>query len=124
MKLLRSEDGFTIVETLVAMLLIATAFLGLAGVHMVSAKAQSLGNNLGLATNLADQRLEESLRTSFDSLETTWVLEEREGVEFNVVQAVTDIGVAKKIAVVVFWTERLGLRTITISSLVSRVTNP
>lgn len=123
MKRLHSEDGFTIIETLVSMLLIATAFLGLASVHMVSAKAQSLGNNLGLATNLADQRIEESLRTSFDSIVTTWEVEEREGVSFSVVRVVSDLGVAKKVEVMVFWNERLGPRSITFSSLVSQVTN-
>jgi hypothetical protein len=105
------------------MVLIAIAFLGLAGVHTVSAKAQSLGNNLGLATHLADQRIEESLRTSFDSIVTTWELEEREGVSFTVVRIVSEIGVAKKVEVLVLWNERLGLRSITLSSLVSQVTN-
>ena len=123
MKRLHAEDGFTIIETLVAMLLIATAFLGLAGVHMVSAKAQTLGNNLGLATNLADQRIEESLRTSFDSIATTWEVEEREGVTFSVVRVVSDLGLAKKIDVLVIWDGRLGTRSITLSSLVSQVTN-
>ncbi len=122
MKHLRSEDGFTLIETLVAMFLIATAFLGLASVHMVSAKAQSLGNNLGMATNLADQRIEESLRTSFDSIVTTWEVEEREGVSFSVVRIVSDLGVAKKIDILVLWNERLGLRSITFTSLVSQVT--
>ena len=123
MKRLHAEDGFTIIETLVAMLLIATAFLGLAGVHMVSAKAQTLGNNLGLATNLADQRIEESLRTSFDSIATTWEVEEREGVTFSVIRIVSDLGLAKKIDVLVVWDGRLGARSITLSSLVSQVTN-
>lgn len=123
MKRLASQDGFTIIETLVAMLLIATAFLGLAGVHMVSAKAQSLGNNLGLATNLADQRLEESLRMPFDSIITTWESEEREGVDFAVVRIVSELEVAKKVDVVVVWNERLGSRSIILTSLVSRVTN-
>ncbi len=123
MRRLYSEDGFTIIETLVAMVLIATAFLGLAGVHMMSAKAQTLGNNLGLATNLADQRLEASLRTSFDSIATTWEVEEREGVSFSVVRVVSDLGIAKKIDVLVIWNERLGVRSITLSSLVSQVTN-
>ena len=123
MKRLSSQDGFTIIETLVAMLLIATAFLGLAGVHMVSAKTQSLGNNLGLATNLADQRLEESLRMPFDTIVTTWESEEREGVDFAVIRVVTEFEVAKKVDVLVIWDERLGPRSITLTSLVSRVTN-
>ena len=122
MKRLSSQDGFTIIETLVAMLLIATAFLGLAGVHMVSAKTQSLGNNLGLATNLADQRLEESLRMPFDTIVTTWESEEREGVDFAVIRVVTEFEVAKKVDVLVIWDERLGPRSITLTSLVSRVT--
>ena len=123
MRRIHSEKGFTIVETLVAMLLIATAFMGLASVHMLSAKSQSLGNNLALATDLADQRIEESRRMPFDDIVTTWVVEEREGISFSVICVVSDLDMAKKLDVVVVWAERLGNRSLNLSSLVSQVTN-
>lgn len=119
-----SEDGFTIIETLVAMMIIAVAFLGLAGVHIVSSQAQSLGNNQGLATFLADEQMEQMRRTSYADIETAVLFEQREGVPFTVVRMVNDLGTSKKVGVLVLWNGRLGVRSLLFSSLVSRVTNP
>ena len=58
MRAREDERGFTIVETMVAIGIMAVAFLGLAGVHAVSSRAQSLGQNQGLARFVADQKLE------------------------------------------------------------------
>lgn len=119
-----SQAGFTIIETLVAMLIIAVSFLGLAGVHIVASKAQSLGNNQGLATFLADEQIEQMRRTAFADIDTDLMIEEREGVPFTVVRLVNDLGTSKKVDVLVLWNSRLGVRTLTLSSLISRVTNP
>jgi len=59
----------------------------------------------------------------FDSIVTTWESEEREGVDFSVIRVVSEFEVAKKVDVLVVWDERLGTRSITLTSLVSRVTN-
>lgn len=119
-----SEDGFTIIETLVAMMIIAVAFLGLAGVHIVASQAQSLGNNQGLATFLADEQMEQMRRTSFADIETAVLFEDREGIPFTVLRVVDDLGASKKVSVGVAWGGRLGVRTLVFTSLVSRVTNP
>ena len=43
---------------MVAIGIMAVAFLGMAGVQAMSSKAQSLGQNQGLARFVADQQLE------------------------------------------------------------------
>ncbi|MFP6664880.1 MAG: prepilin-type N-terminal cleavage/methylation domain-containing protein [Deltaproteobacteria bacterium] len=121
---LTSEGGFTIIETLVAMMILSISFLGFAGVHILASKAQSLGNNQGIATFLANQQLEEMRRTAFAQISSALDVEEREGLNFVVARVVEDLGLAKKVDVLVVWQSRLGVRTLTLSSLVSQVTNP
>lgn len=124
MKRLHGEQGFTIIETLVAMLIIAVAFLGLAGVHILSTKAQSLGNNQGIASFLANEQIEEMRRSSFADITTLVETVTKEGVSFVVIRVVSEVDLAKRVDVAVVWTARLGVRSITISSLISSVTNP
>jgi prepilin-type N-terminal cleavage/methylation domain-containing protein len=119
-----SERGFTIIETLVAMMILSISFLGFAGVHILSSKAQSLGNNQGIATFLGNRELEEMRRTAFAEISTTFYVKEREGLSFVVVRIIEELGLTKKVDVSVVWNSRLGLRTITLSSLISQVTNP
>ncbi|MEO2168861.1 MAG: prepilin-type N-terminal cleavage/methylation domain-containing protein [bacterium] len=121
---LSSESGFTIIETLVAMMILAISFLGFAGVHILASKAQSLGNNQGIATFIANQQLEEMRRTSFAQISSKIDTEEHEGLGFIVARIVDDLGLAKKVDVLVIWHSRLGVRTLTLSSLISQVTNP
>src|SRR5215472_2411341 len=66
-----AERGFTIIETMAAILILAVAFLGFAGVHAVSSGAQSLGENQTLATYVTDQQLELMRRTSYAAIGAT-----------------------------------------------------
>lgn len=121
---LRSEAGFTIIETMAATLIMAIAFLGLAGVHTLSSRAQSLGNNQGLATFLANEQIELMRRSDFADVVSVVESTEIEGVDFAVVRLVTNSDLSKRVLVVVAWNERMGFRTLTQTSLVSQVTNP
>ena len=62
------DSGFSIVETLFAIVIMAIAFLGMAGVQAVSSKAQTLGRNHDVATALVAQALEQAHRTSFPAI--------------------------------------------------------
>jgi Tfp pilus assembly protein PilV len=116
--------GFTIIETMAATFILAVAFLGLAGVQAVSSRAQSTGKNHGLATFVADRQLELMRRSSFAAIAAYTGSEVVEGVTFNVSRTVTDVGMAKKVAVTTTWTDRFGPRSVTLTTLVSQVTNP
>ena len=120
----RDERGFTIIETMAASLIMAVAFLGLAGVHALSSRAQSLGNNQGLATFIANEQIELMRRSAFSAVVSNVETVEMEGQRFTVVRAVTDSDLSKRITIVVFWVGRMGLRTLVQNSLVSQVTNP
>jgi prepilin-type N-terminal cleavage/methylation domain-containing protein len=121
---LADARGFTIIETMAATLILAVAFLGLAGVQAVSSRAQSLGKNHGLATFVSDRQLELMRRSSFAAIAAYTGSEVVEGVTFNVARTVTDVGMAKRVAVTTSWTDRFGPRSVTLTTLVSQVTNP
>lgn len=121
---IRDERGFTIIETMAATLIMAIAFLGLAGVHTLSSRAQSLGNNQGLATFIANEQIELMRRSAFSDVVSDVDSVEMEGEEFLVVRIVTNSDLSKRVGVAVFWTGRMGMRSVIQSSLVSQVTNP
>lgn len=124
LKRLRDERGFTIVETMAATLIMAVAFLGLAGVHALSSRAQSLGANQGLATYIANEQIEMMRRSTFANVVSAVDSVELEGENFTVIRVVTPSDLSKRVSVLVLWAGRMGVRTVTQTSLVSQVTNP
>jgi prepilin-type N-terminal cleavage/methylation domain-containing protein len=125
---LRDQRGFTIVETMVAIGIMAVAFLGMASVHAISARAQSLGQNEGLARFVADQKLENARRTAIaqigapgDPCTGSTIVQ---GVTFSSVCTVSNVTMGKKVSITTSWTDRMGARSLTLTTIVSQVTNP
>ena len=123
-KRIRCESGFTIIETMAATLIMAVAFLGLAGVHTLSSRAQALGQNQGLATFIANEQIELMRRSAFANVVSTTDSAEVEGVAFTINRVVTNADLSKRVTVTVSWDGRLGQREVVQTSLVSQVTNP
>ncbi|MEW6272529.1 MAG: prepilin-type N-terminal cleavage/methylation domain-containing protein [Thermodesulfobacteriota bacterium] len=123
-RLARDVRGFTIVETMVAIVIIGFAFLGVAGVHGVSSRAQSLGQNQGLARFVTDQELEEMRRLPFDQIVSGSSSATVEGVAFNVNRDVQAVANGARVTVTTTWTDRFGPQTMTFTTIVSQVTNP
>lgn len=121
---LGDERGLSIVETMFAIVVIAIAFLGMAGVQAVSSKAHTLGKNQSLATYVANQQLELMRRSPFaevvDSSASTVV----EGVPFSVTRTVTTVGSNRRVFVETTWTDRFGPQRVQLTTVVSQVTNP
>lgn len=120
----RDERGFTIVETMVAIVIIGLAFLGLAGVHAVSSRAQSLGKNQGHARFVTDRQIELMRRSDLAEI-TPWSgTETVEGVTFNINRQVTNVPNGRRVTVTTTWTDRFGPQSLTFTTVVSQVTNP
>ncbi len=58
MKVLRNKKGFTLLEILVAMTLLTTALLGMAGLTAALTQGNTFSNRLTVASTLAQDRLE------------------------------------------------------------------
>ena len=124
MKRLSDQRGFSLIETLAATLILAVAFLGLAGTHVISSKAHSLGNNQGLGILLAEEHLERMRRSPWAGITTTAVSENRQGETFVLLRIVNNIGRSKEVNVATVWDDRFGVHIVTLATLISRVTNP
>ena len=120
----RDQRGFTIVETMVAIGIMAVAFLGMASVHAISARAQSLGQNEGLARFVADQQLELMRRTAVGAIQSYSGSTTVQGVTFGITRTVSNVTMGKKVVVRTTWTDRFGPRSLTLTTIVSQVTNP
>ncbi len=55
----RNENGFSLIEVLIGMLVLAVGLLAVAGMQIISINIGSLSNNLTRATVLAQNRLEQ-----------------------------------------------------------------
>lgn len=122
---LGDERGFTIVETMVAISIMAVAFLGMAGVHAVSSRAQSLGQNQGLARFVADQKLEFARSLPIDEVGDDCSDDDTvQGVTFTSVCTVANVPMGLRLSVTTTWTDRFGPQTLTLTTIISQVTNP
>lgn len=118
------ESGFTIIETMVAIVILAFAFTGFAGVHAVASKAQSVGQNRGFAVAYANQDLEQARRTRLADVAAASTSRVTQGVQFNLARAVADVTAGKLVTSTVTWTDRFGAQSVSLRTVVSGVTNP
>lgn len=113
---------------MVAVGIMAVAFLGMASVHAIAAKAQSFGQNEGLARFVADQQLELMRRTPVASIDAYTGTTTVQGVTFSIQRTVSNVTMGRRVTVTATWTDRLrqsaGPHSLTLTTIVSQVTNP
>ena len=64
----RSAEGFTLLEVMITVVILAVGLLGLAGLQIVAIKGNSFGQQMSVASTLAQNKLEQLRRISYDSL--------------------------------------------------------
>ncbi len=121
---LRDQRGFTMVETMVAVGIMGVAFVSMAGVHAISSRAQSLGQNQGLARFVADQQLELMRRTPIGGITAYTGTTTVQGVTFSIQRTVSNVTMGRRVNVRTAWTDRFGPRSLELTTIVSQVTNP
>ncbi len=112
MKILRNKKGFTLLEILVALTLLATALLGMAGLTAALMQGNTFSNRLTVAATLAQDRLEDLTKLGYGNtpVEYSEVTEEYNSIpNFPFYRRVTTIEVdepdkdMKTVTVAVFW---------------------
>lgn len=107
------NDGFTLVEVLVAMSIAAIGFLGLAATHVTSMRATVFGRNVSLATSIANESIETLRRRPYAEIASaspSTVV--REGISFTSTTTVAALGTSsKKVTMGIGWTDRFGTHT-------------
>jgi prepilin-type N-terminal cleavage/methylation domain-containing protein len=110
---LRRDDGFTLVEVLVATSIAAIGFLGLAATHIASLRATVVGRNVSLATGVAAESLEALRRRPYAEIATTSptsVLRERVSFTSTATVAASS-ATSKKVTMGVTWSDQFGTHT-------------
>jgi type II secretion system protein I len=70
MKTIAKASGFTLIETLIALVILAVALLALAGLMVTTTRNNSVGGHMTEAATLAQDKLEEFRASSFDGILT------------------------------------------------------
>jgi prepilin-type N-terminal cleavage/methylation domain-containing protein len=106
----RSDDGFTLIEVLVATAIAAVGFLGLAATHVASIRATVVGRNVSIATNVASESLEALRRRPYDEIATTSPTSVMRGyTSFTSEATVTAVGTtSKRVNMAISWADQFG----------------
>jgi type IV pilus modification protein PilV len=108
--IVQRNDGFTLIEVLVAMAIAGIGFLGLAATHIASVRATALGRNVTIATNVATETIETMRRLPYDEVVTTQPTSVSRGyLTFTRTATVAAVGTtSKKVTMGVTWTDQFG----------------
>jgi type IV pilus modification protein PilV len=108
--LVRREDGFTLMEVLVAITIAAVGFLGLAATHITSVRATAVGRNVSIATTVAAEAIETMRRLPYADIASADAATVTRGeLSFTRSATVAAVGTtSKKVTMRVDWTDQFG----------------
>jgi len=125
---LKAAEGFTLLEVMITTVILAVGLLGLAGLQIVAIKGNSFGQQMSVASTLAQNQLEQLRRISYDSLSDgssdgfDTYIDQANGVSYSRQwAAVTDVSHPDWLTlnVTVSWTGSTDNRSITVATIVS-----
>jgi len=124
MRRLKNAEGFTLLEVMITVVILAIGLLGVAGLQIVAIKGNSFGQQMSVASTLAQNQLEELRQTAYSSLSDGFdtYIDQVNGVTYNrawdVIPDVTHPD-WMRIEVTVSWTGPTAGRGVTLSTIVS-----
>jgi type II secretion system protein I len=102
------EKGFTLVEVLIAVMVLAVAFLAMYQMQAMAVRGNETANQVTIATMLAQDKMEEIRNTAYDNVTSINFPTENYGMVPNYPQfrrevTVTESGRMKTVRVSVLW---------------------
>jgi prepilin-type N-terminal cleavage/methylation domain-containing protein len=122
---MRCHKGFTLIEVLIAMVVLSVGLLGVAGLTLSIRAGNSYSRNVTTATIIAQQRLEQAQRVGYVNTNTTTFPATVEsvlmgGVTYSRLTTISDnmpVAKTKTVAVQVSWDS--GVRSVTLSTILA-----
>lgn len=127
-RFLRSETGFTITELLATILVLTLGVFAIVNMFEMGLKTATGASVRTVATNLANEKIERTRNTAFDSITTDYLRyalresEPRSGYTFNIsydVQTPTGTGY-KEVTITVSWTTPAPASSVQVSTIIAR----
>ena len=114
MKPLLKSDGFSLIEILIAMVILSISLLALAGLMATTTQNTSLGGHITEAATYAQDQLEQLRVTSWGSIANNWVDTSGagtrtgpSGITYTRTLNVVTSGNIKTVTITVSWTDRV-----------------
>ena len=106
MKLFKTRRGFTLLEMLIAMVILSVALLGLGQMMLLSIRGTSFGNKVTEATTFAQDKMEELRTVDWNGLQNgNDAINGAQGIQYRRTWAVVPAGTMKTINLAVNWND-------------------
>ncbi|MBW2040083.1 MAG: type IV pilus modification protein PilV [Deltaproteobacteria bacterium] len=126
MRRLKDTKGFTLLEVLITLIILSVGLLGLASMQIMAVKGNSFGQQMTVASTLAQNKLEELRKANFDSIANgnDTYSDQINGVSYTrqwTVQDDTPEVDAKTVVIAVSWEGTQANRSVILSTIISRL---
>lgn len=106
MKLFKTSKGFTLLEMLIAMIILCVALLGLGQMMLLSITGTSFGNKVTEATTFAQDKMEELRTVDWNNLEDgNDTIVGSQGIQYRRTWTVAPTGTMKTINLAIGWND-------------------
>ena len=106
MKLFKTPKGFTLLEMLIAMIILCVALLGLGQMMLLSIRGTSFGNKVTEATTFAQDKMEELRTVDWNNLEDgNDTIFGSQGIQYRRRWTVAPAGTMKTINLAINWND-------------------
>jgi type IV pilus assembly protein PilV len=121
---LASNEGFTLVEILIALVILSIGLTALAGIQVSAIKGNAFSKRMTTAVSIADQTIEQLKNTPYNNIQSQATSQVSQS-NMNFTRNVTVINDSpalntKTIHVTVAWIEGMKTYTVPVSTIISR----